>query len=277
MAFRPFGDRTVFRTGFGVYYDNVNLNELQFTRLVAPFYSNFTLVGDRATPTIFVDNLFPGLNEISRFPAPFSVFPGNRTPYSLQWNFNIQHDLGRNWLVEASYSGSGSRKLWKRFNQNQADFDPTGNRPIEQRLPFPQFDPGILTSANDASGHYQAAALRVEKSYSNGLFALGSYTFGKSIDNNSGEIEANQTRDRTNKRLDRGRSRFDQRHRFVTSFGYELPFGRGKAIWGDARGLGRISGERMEHPEHHDVPVRRALHGDRQPGPQHRLLRPATR
>ena len=30
-------DRTVARTGFGVYYDNLNLNELQFSRLVPPY------------------------------------------------------------------------------------------------------------------------------------------------------------------------------------------------------------------------------------------------
>ena len=31
-------ERTVLRSGFGTYYDNLNLNELQFTRLVPPFY-----------------------------------------------------------------------------------------------------------------------------------------------------------------------------------------------------------------------------------------------
>ena len=36
-------DRTVVRGGFGVYYDNLNLNELQFTRLVPPFYGQFSL------------------------------------------------------------------------------------------------------------------------------------------------------------------------------------------------------------------------------------------
>src|SRR5262249_26373258 len=99
---------------------------------------------------------------------------------------------------------------------------------IQNRLPFPNFDPGILTSANDSNGNYNGGFVKIEKSYSNGLFLLSGYTFSKAIDNNSGEIEANDTRDRTNKRLDRSRSRFDQRHRFGTSFGYALPFGPGK-------------------------------------------------
>jgi hypothetical protein len=236
LAWRPFGDKTVIRAGFGVFYDNVNLNELQFTRLVAPFYANFTLINSRPRPDIFMDNLFPSLNQIARFPAPFSVDPNNRTPYALEYNLNIQRQLGRNWVLEIGYSGSNSHKLWKRFNQNQAEFDRTGTIPLQNRLPFPQFDAGILTTANDANGHYNGGFVKVEKRYSNGLFLLSSYTFSKSIDNNSGEIEANDTRDRHNKRLDRGRSRFDQRHRFGVSFGYELPFGPGKRFL-DVKGV----------------------------------------
>jgi Carboxypeptidase regulatory-like domain len=238
LAYRPFGQNTVIRGGFGVFYDNVNLNELQFTRLVAPFYGIFTLIGDARTPDVFVDNLFPGLNEIQRFPAPFSVMRDNRTPYALEYNLNIQQRLANNWLLEVGYSGSNSHKLWKRFNQNQAAFDPTNTIPIQNRLPFPQFDPGILTSANDANGHFNGGSIKVEKSYSAGLFLLANYTFSRAIDNNSGEVEANDTRDRTNKRLDRGRSRFDQAHRFVSSFGWELPFGPGKSHWADAKGVG---------------------------------------
>ncbi len=237
LAWRPFGEKTVIRTGFGVFYDNINLNELQFTRLVAPFYATFSLVADRRAPNIFVDTLFPGLNEITRFPAPFSVDPNNRTPYVLEYNLNIQHRFGNNWLVEVGYSGSNSHKLWKRYNQNQATFDPTGTIPIQDRLPFPQFDPAIFNTTNDANGNYNGGFVKVEKSYSNGLFLLSSYTFSKAIDNNSGEIEANDTRDRTNKRLDRSRSRYDQRHRFVASTGYELPFGPGRRFLGGVHGV----------------------------------------
>jgi Carboxypeptidase regulatory-like domain/TonB dependent receptor/TonB-dependent Receptor Plug Domain len=228
LAWRPVGEKTVIRAGFGAFYDNVNLNELQFTRLVAPFYANITTVASTGTPNIFVDTLFPSLNEITRFPAPFSVDPNNRTPYTLEYNLNIQRQLSSKLLLEVGYSGSNSHKLWKRYNQNQAAFDPTGTIPIQNRLPFPNFDPGILTSANDSNGNYNGTFVKVERSYSNGLFLLAGYTFSKAIDNNSGEIEANDTRDRTNKRLDRSRSRFDQRHRFGTSFGYALPFGSGK-------------------------------------------------
>ena len=237
LAWRPIGEKTVIRAGFGAFYDNVNLNELQFTRLVAPFYANITTVASTGTPNIFVDTLFPSMNEITRFPAPFSVDPNNRTPYSLEYNLGIQRQVADKLLLEVGYSGTNSHKLWKRYNQNQAVFDPTGTIPIQNRLPFPKFDPGILTSANDSNGNYNGGFIKLEKSYSNGLFFLSGYTFSKAIDNNSGEIEANDTRDRTNKGLDRGRSRFDQRHRFGTSFGYALPFGSGKKLLTNIGGI----------------------------------------
>ena len=99
---------------------------------------------------------------------------------------------------------------------------------IATRLPFPWFQPAILTSDNDANASFNALSLRVEKRYSSGLFFLGNYQFSKNIDNNSGEVEANDTAFRWNKKLDRGLSRYNQTHRAVISYGYELPFGRGK-------------------------------------------------
>src|SRR5262249_28916070 len=158
-----------------------------------------------------------------RFPAPFSVSPDNRSPYTMQWNFNVQYNIARDLLVELAYTGSGSRKLTKRWNQNQADF---GTTPIIQRLPYPAFDPGILTSTNDASSSFHGFSVRTEKRYSHGLYFLANYQYSKNLDNNSGETEANDTAFRTNKRLDRSRSRYDQRHRAVGSFGYELPIGK---------------------------------------------------
>ena len=138
-------DRMVVRSGFGVYYDNLNLNELQFTRLIPPYYGQFSL-NPPVTAPLQVDTLFPDLNNIPQFPAPFSLDPTNRTPYTMQWNVNVQRSLGRDYLVEAAYTGSRSRNLHKRYNINQADF---GTTPINSRLPFPQFQPAMLYSSAD--------------------------------------------------------------------------------------------------------------------------------
>ena len=217
-------ERTVLRSGFGVYYDNLNLNELQFTRLIPPYYGQFSLNPPVSAP-LLVDTLFPDLNNIPQFPAPFSLDPSNRTPYTMQWNVNMQRSLGRDYLFEAAYTGSRSRKLSKRYNINQADF---GTTPINSRLPFPQFQPAMLYSAAIGTAEFKGLSLRFEKRYSAGLFFLANYQLSENRDNGSGEVEANDTAFRTNPDADESLSRYHQRHRGAFSFGYELPFGEGR-------------------------------------------------
>ena len=217
-------ERMVLRSGFGVYYDNLNLNELQFTRLIPPYYGQFSLNPPVSAP-LQVDTLFPDLNNIPQFPAPFSLDPSNRTPYTMQWNVNVQRSLGRDYLVEAAYTGSRSRNLSKRYNINQADF---GTTPINSRLPFPQFQPAMLYSAAIGTADFKGLSLRLEKRYSGGLFFLANYQLSENRDNGSGEVEANDTAFRTNPDADESLSRYHQRHRSALSFGYELPFGEGR-------------------------------------------------
>ena len=57
---------------------------------------------------------------------------------------------------------------------------------------------------------------------------LGSYTWQKSLD--LGATDEFSTISTEFKKWDKGHSTFDVPHRFVASFVYELPFGRGKQV-----------------------------------------------
>ncbi|MGH9159319.1 MAG: carboxypeptidase regulatory-like domain-containing protein, partial [Vicinamibacteraceae bacterium] len=225
-------DRTVIRSGFGIYYDNLNLNELQFTRLVPPFAGRFDITPDVDSP-VQVDTLFPDLSAIERFPAPFSMNPDNRSAYTVQWNVNVQRAFGGDYVFEVAYTGSRGRNLHKRFNLNQPL---EGTTPITERLPYPTFDPAILTSSNDGRSDFEGLSFRVEKRYSAGFYFLGTYQISSNRDTNSGEAEANDTAFRWDKDADYGWSRYHQRHRGTISFGYDLPFGDGKR-WLSSDGL----------------------------------------
>src|SRR5262249_39939307 len=139
LAWRPLGERTVIRSGFGVFYDNVNGNEWQFFGLIPPFYGINAVFSRSDFPSFTMSDMFPDLSPLTDVPAPFSTFRRDRTPYALQWNLAVQHRLARNTALEVAYQGAGSHKLWKRFNQNQASPDPTGRIPIQERVPFPIF------------------------------------------------------------------------------------------------------------------------------------------
>jgi hypothetical protein len=219
---------TVFRAGGGIYFDNINTNELQFTRYAAPLYYQQSLNNQ------FVQNLFPDPTLGSAgLPAPFSVNPNNSTPYTMEWTASVQQDLGRGVLFEIAYTASGTRKLWKRFDQNMDKLvpgvDAAGNSNTTNVgiRPFPQYQHGVLTSATAASASFNGGSVKVEKRAKNdGLYVLGSYQWSKNMDNNSGEVESNDTAYATNFAFDRSYSRFDVRHRAVISGGYELPFGK---------------------------------------------------
>jgi Carboxypeptidase regulatory-like domain/TonB dependent receptor-like, beta-barrel/TonB-dependent Receptor Plug Domain len=218
-------DRTVVRSGFGVYYDNLNLNELQFSRLVPPFYGQYSLQPTRTDLRFNADGLFPDLNNIPEFPAPFSMNPDNRTAYTTQWNGNVQHTFGKDYLFEVAYTGSHSYNEHKRFNINQAQ---PGTTPIVTRVPYPAFQSAILYSSDGGWASFNGVTFRIDKRYSDGLFFLGSYQLSRSRDNGSGEIEANDTAYAWDLNADTAYARYDQRHRVQASFGYELPFGPGK-------------------------------------------------
>src|SRR5207248_235032 len=103
-------DRMVVRSGFGIYYDNLNLNELQFMRLVPPFAGRYDL-SPSGTALVNVADMFPDINAVSAssFPAPFALDPKIKTAFTRQWNANVQRTFGRDYVFEVAYTGSRSR------------------------------------------------------------------------------------------------------------------------------------------------------------------------
>jgi hypothetical protein len=169
-------------------------------------------------------------------PAPFSINPNNSMPYTYEWTASVQQDIGHGMIFELAYTASATRKLWKRYDQNMDLLFPGvtstgGSNPINQNVrPFPQFQHGILTSRNAATANFNGLSAKVEKRAKNGLYFLASYQWSKNLDNNSGEVEANDTSYSTDFGFDYSYSRFDVPHRAVMSGGYELPFGKGHAL-----------------------------------------------
>jgi len=76
---------------------------------------------------------------------------------------------------------------------------------------------------------YHGLEARVERQYANGLSLLVSFTHSKTIDNGGEQLIGDlELRDARNVKAERSLARFDMRNRFVVSYLYELPFGKGK-------------------------------------------------
>ncbi|HEY0264201.1 MAG TPA: TonB-dependent receptor [Granulicella sp.] len=229
---------TVIRAGYGIFFDNVNANELQFTRYAAPLYYQLTLNNVNVANADGSTSLFPGPDNYTSLPAPFSTDAGNRLPYSQEWTASIQQDLGHGTIFEIAYTGSATRKLWKRYDQNEdilrstpdayGIYECVATCGSTAARPFQNFAHGMLTTKTDASATFHGMSVKLEQRGRHGLYYLGNYQWSKNLDNNSGEVEANDTAISTNFSFDRSRSRLDVRHRATISAGYELPFGKNK-------------------------------------------------
>jgi hypothetical protein len=86
----------------------------------------------------------------------------------------------------------------------------------------------MLANVNNST--YHSLQVKLEKRYSNGLSFLASYAWQKALDGTSNDQNGNGADDPFNLRTMKGPSDYDIEHRFVFSYGYELPIGRGKAF-----------------------------------------------
>jgi hypothetical protein len=137
LAWDPTGDgRTSIRAGYGIAYDVVSLQLQQNMTNVAP-WSNDTIYA--ATSLDDPWRGFPGGNP---FPYDWSkgakffagsVFiptpPNLHSTYVNSWNVSLQRQIGAEWLVSASYVGSGTVHAWGLRAANGATFLTPQNYP----------------------------------------------------------------------------------------------------------------------------------------------------
>ncbi len=219
-------DNFVVRGGAGIYYATDNFNEEQFKGIGPPFFQPQTIEGDPRTPDLFMRDMLPSFTASPNL-NPFTFDPRNRTPYLTQWSAGVQKGFASDYLLEVEYVGSRGRNLPQRRNLNIASLDPTGTIPIAQRVPFPEFG-FILMTYNGGWSRYNALTTKLEKRWSSGVWFLGSYTWQRSID--LGATDEFSALSVDFDKWDKGHSTFDVPHRFVGSWVYEIPVGRGRAL-----------------------------------------------
>ena len=232
---------TAIRTSFGIFFDNW----AGVTQTSANYEGSWPDIGSQqehnlnypssasATPTItgkdpFVSGSFPA-------PTPFNqqnwfMDPYAKNPYSMQWNFGIQHQLGTSTIVNVNYVGSGSRRMDVGTYYNVA-LTPGPGDPRARSL-FPYLTPSWYDKSIGRAS-YNALQASLEKRFSKGLSALLSYTWSKSMDiacSGWYGTEGCSVQDPYHINNDRSVSGFDLTHLFNLSWVYELPIGPGKLL-----------------------------------------------
>src|SRR5258707_1133634 len=256
-AWDVFGNqKTVIRSGYGIYYQRVSNQSLLQTAGGLPFSEaisaqKFSVTPQNPFPSILPNSAFPlstdqvvpaliGFNGTTGAPifqsASGGPLSGNfffpirsfRPPYPQQWNFNIQRDLGKSWLLEVGYLRTRSAHLLgTRRHENPGRICPidrpcilppsiAGNVNVPAGTPFVTKNPdGTIaitgsTAANldarvpsqflglansrgffafqDGSSTYHALQSTLSHRFTGSLYFQAAYTYSKSIDNGSGSV-----------------------------------------------------------------------------------------
>ena len=228
LAWDLFGTgKTVLRAGAGIFFDLLGSRDVlvagnrmpPFFQRAAPANPPFPNLLDAPTGTLTLapDTLDYYLNQ----------------PYSAQFQFRVERQIGTETMVQVGYAGSrGVHLLSQLSNINTA-------RPTvlaDGRLFFPSSAPrmnpafaniGIRRSQFDSSYHSLIAG--AQRRLRHGLQFQIKYGWGKSIDNNSLTFtQSDFTSDDGvptvfNYRANRGLSDFDLRHDFAANFSWQVP------------------------------------------------------
>jgi hypothetical protein len=246
------GDLTV-RGGYGMFYGNPDEQTGVGNMMTnnPPFVGagGLTLIGDRN----FTSSAFNLSGSLPPTPAPIApadfVLRPNATasliswptyykvPVVHQWNLSLQKQLPGSMVAELGYVGNSGYGLWGSVPGNQPLTPGPGS--VNSRRPFAQYTVAPITDMLPwGRSHYEGMIARLEKRYTNGLYLLASFTWGRAIDNSSGVAldgcsycgtqEAIQ--DAYNLRAQYGPSSSNSPRRLVFSTNYDLPFGKGHKL-----------------------------------------------
>jgi Carboxypeptidase regulatory-like domain len=227
---------TVLSGAYGIFWSGQEIRTAATLQLAynLPFYYQPTFTSDGITPLLTVSGGFPTLDPNNApDPGVTSVDARMKTPSYQQWNLAVQQALPSQTSLEISYAGSKGTHLQALADRNQVVTPGPGD--VQSRRPFPTFGP-FASIENRGNSGYNSLQVKVEKRASHGLFFLSSFTWGKAI-NDQPEICCSSPwpQNTWNIGADRGLADFNQNLRWILSYDYLLPFGKGHSLLGSSR------------------------------------------
>ena len=225
---------TVIRAGYGIYYSALKVsgytdndafgffgdprygNELGTTRPPLNGFMGSSYTWDQGAPTQFVNTLSPSVQNGQQ---PSMVYSPTARPGTIHnWTFDVQQQLGKNWLLDVAYIGAHGDHL-QAYTQDanqlnpkyqsrgaclQADITQQGTDPgcsgqpvvplpfagfsgsVGQALrPFPQYGSFLNENSQDPQPNgfysYEALQIKLNHRFSNGLTLMVNYTWSKNL------------------------------------------------------------------------------------------------
>ena len=254
FAWRPYGnDKTVLRGGWGRFIET----PLGFS-LVSGWAVHASYVGVYSQ-----DYQEDGVTPLLSFQNPFNNAAGSygggtaglyyaftihyKDPSVQQWNATVEQDLGHGLGMRLSYTGSHGKNLETFVDLNQVHANTTGY--ASQTVPYPLWSV-IQSVENLAESNYNSGAVEVSRHSGKGITFDASYLFTRDLSDAAGATPSafagaggNFLTDRFHPGLDYGNVAYDRKHRFLATYLYDLPFGKGQHWFNSGGALNSLLGD----------------------------------
>jgi hypothetical protein len=267
FAWRVYGnDKTVLRGGWGRYIES----PLGFALVAGwgvdasyegTYYQDYQ--SDGVTPLLSFATPFSSAAAGSTTGTAgfYYAFPVHyKDPSVQQWNLTLEQDLTHNMGMRLSYTGSRGANLETMEDLNQvhpntigynnpansapsnstagciADNGTTSPYLVSDLRPYPCFSI-VQSVANAAESNYNSGTVEVSRHSGKGITFDASYIWTRDLSNAGGATPnafavagGSYLTDRFHPGLDYGNVIYDRKHRFLATYLYDLPFGKGK-LW----------------------------------------------
>ncbi len=236
FAYDPSGNgKMSIRGGYGIFFDSSAVSRYEINIFTNPPFVNSLSLG--AVP---LDNP-NGTAVVSKFPAAAAAV-GTRwhTPYTQEFNLDVQRQFSGQWLLDIGYYGATGRHLLGEVDLNQplpgayvtalAPYRTNPTAPIArgadtQRLnfirPYPGFD-AINDQITQFMSNYNGLQVALQKRIGTNSLLNLNYTWSKAMTNAFNDTSPAQNT--YNLSGEYGPARYDRTHIFNANFVYDLPF-----------------------------------------------------
>ena len=239
--------KTSVRAAYGILYDpfsNGSNVTAQAPISSLPWAQFVQITGQVNFAAPYTGRTQPLPNTFTQPATAFVMDPKSVPTNAQDWDFGVQQELGRTFVLEARYVGTKGTHLPRNIDANPAIYGPGATASnADRRREFANCRPssgpcdfatvGELTYGQNST--YHALQLSVSRNYQHGLSTNASYWWSKTLDylssmNLQGASakalsgENDLAQNPFNLKAEHGPSLFDARHRLVASVIWQVPF-----------------------------------------------------